>query len=465
MQAGGVKPAEKPAGGKSAKKAAVRKPAAKKPASKPVSKKLRRKTPPRGLRKTELESGVRVLTERISGAQSVSLGIWIDTGSRDESPKERGLSHFLEHMLFKGTSGMNAREIAEAFDYMGADINAATGREHTAIYSRALEEHLPRVIEISMDMAWRSLIEQAELDSERQVVLEEINMHNDSPDEMVHDYLASALWGEHPIGHSVLGDEGVIKTVKSKEISRFYRSRYLGSRAVVTAAGGVDHEMLCEIVGAHAGGIKTGALAKRDGSMPVPLSGKVVFRKDTEQAHVAVGAKGLPRKHPDRFALSLLDNILGGSMSSRLFQKVREQLGLVYSIYSFSGMFLGMGMVGVYFGTHPDHAGRVLGLVEDELVRAKDGGFTAEEIDRARNHIKGSLLISNEDSGNRMNRMAKAELAGGEHLTVDEIVARIEKVNIDDLHRVYQETWGAVGASLAVVGPFDEGDIELSGRI
>ena len=152
-------------------------------------------------------------------------------------------------------------------------------------------------------------------------------------------------------------------------------------------------------------------------------------------------------------------------MSSRLFQKVREQLGLVYSIYSFSGMFLGMGMVGVYFGTHPDHAGRVLGLVEDELVRAKDGGFTAEEIDRAMNHIKGSLLISDEDSGNRMNRMAKAELAGGEHLTVDEMVARIEKVSIEDLHRVYQETWGAVGASLAVVGPFDEGDIELSGRI
>ncbi len=421
--------------------------------------------PENGLLRTELDSGIRVLSERIPGARSVSLGLWIDTGSRDESQGEHGLCHFLEHMLFKGTPSMSARDIAVAFDHMGADINAATGREHTSVYSRMLQEYLPRALEIVVDMTRNSSIEAGELDSERQVVLEEINMHNDSPDEMVHDYLAQALWGDHPIGHSVLGDAEVIMTVDDERLSEFYRERYVGSRIVLSAAGSVDHDRLCELVGGAMEGIAQGRDAAREDSMPVPLSSTVIHRKETEQAHIAMGSKGLPRRHPDRFAMSVLDNIMGGSMSSRLFQKIREQLGLVYSIYSFSGLFLGMGMVGIYCGTHPAQAEKVIGLVEDELVKARDGGFAAEELERAKNHIKGALVISNEDSGNRMNRIAKAEMSGGEHLTIDEMVERVDKVTVDDLHRVYAETWGGIGASLAVVGPFDAGEIGLSGRI
>jgi len=418
-----------------------------------------------GLRRSELDSGLRVLSENIPGARSVSLGIWIDTGSRDEKPVEHGLSHFMEHMLFKGTPRMNAREIAEAFDYMGADINAGTGREHTSMYSRVLEDYLPRAMEIAFDMLRYSVLEPKEIDSERQVVLEEINMHNDSPDETVHDYLAHALWGDHPIGHSVLGNAEVINMVDKSSLLSFYRERYVASRIVLAAAGAVDHESLHETVLNLTKDFPGGLPAVRDDSMPVPLTGKYVHQKDTEQAHIAIGSRGLPRRHPDRFALSILDNIVGGSMSSRLFQKIREQLGLVYSIYSFTGLFLGMGMVGIYCGTHPSQARKVIELVEGELTHARDGGFNERELERAKNHIKGSLLISNEDSGNRMNRIAKAEMSGGEHLTIDELVGRVEKVTMEDLHRVFEETWGSVGASLAVVGPFDEDEIGLSGKI
>jgi predicted Zn-dependent peptidase len=418
-----------------------------------------------GLRRTVLASGVRVLTERVLETRSVSLGIWVDAGSRDEDKGEHGFSHFIEHMLFKGTPRMNARDIAEAFDHMGADINAGTGREHTSIYSRVLEEHLARAVEIAIDMARHPVMDPKEVDSERQVILEEINMHNDSPDEMVHDYLAVALWRDHPIGHSVLGDAEAIGSVDRDALADFHESRYVASRLVVTAAGSVDHEMFCDMIASHTDGLPRGTGAVRGDSMAVPYEGIFIHRKDTEQAHITIGSKGLPRKHPDRFALSVLDNMLGGSMSSRLFQKIREQLGLAYSIYSFSGLFLGMGMVGVYCGTHPSQAQKVIELIEDELIQARDEGFSAEELERAKNHIKGTLLISNEDSGNRMNRLAKAELSGGEHLTIDEIVERVQKVTIGDLHRVCEETWGGVGASLAVVGPFDDSGISLSGRI
>jgi predicted Zn-dependent peptidase len=418
-----------------------------------------------GLKKTDLSSGLRVLSEEVSGSRSVSLGIWVDTGSRDENPGEHGLSHFMEHMLFKGTSRMNAREIAEAFDFMGADINAATGREHTYIYSRFLKDYLLRAMDIIMEMVRHSSLDAGEMDSERQVVLEEINMHNDSPDETVHDYLANVLWGDHPIGHSVLGDAEVINSVQRDTLMQFCQDRYVASRIVVAAAGAVDHQDLCDITGSRIEDLPAGAPVVRDNAMQVPLTGKYVHQKDTEQAHIAFGSRGLPRRHPDRFALSILDNIVGGSMSSRLFQKIREQMGLVYSVYSFTGLFLGMGMVGIYCGTHPGQAEKVIELIENELLLVRDNGFQEEELERAKNHIKGSLLISNEDSGNRMNRIAKAEMSGGEYLTIDEIVDRVEKVRMDDLHRVFEETWGSVKASLAVVGPFDETEIGLSGRI
>ncbi|MBU4301586.1 MAG: insulinase family protein [Actinomycetia bacterium] len=418
-----------------------------------------------GLEKTELDTKVRVLTERVPGVRSVSLGIWMNAGSRDESERQYGLSHFLEHMLFKGTSRMRARDIAEAFDNLGADINAFTGRESTSVYTRALDEFLPRVMEITFDMVRHALLEPGDLDAERQVVQGEINMHADSPDELVHDYLAGVLWGDHPIGHSVLGDIDVIKGVSSESLSGFYRERYVGSRIVVAAAGAVDHERICGLVSEQLDGLDAGAPTVRDNSIEVPLTGRKIVWKETEQAHITIGSKGLSRNHPDRFALAVMDTIIGGSMSSRLFQRIREEMGLVYSIYSYSGLFMGMGMVGIYCGTQPVQAQDVIRLIEDELVKVRDEGFTGEELERTQKHIKGSMTISMEDSGHRMNRMAKTELADGEHLTVDQVVEHVESVTLDDLHRIFEETWGSVGASLSVIGPFEDDELCLSGRI
>lgn len=417
------------------------------------------------LQRTELSTGVRVLSEHVPAVSSISLGVWIDTGSRDEAAGELGLSHFLEHMLFKGTPDMNAREIAEAFDHMGADVNAVTGREHTSVYSRMLEEYLPEAVDMILDMVRRPVLDEKDLDAERQVVLEEIAMHMDSPDELVHDYLAQALWGEHPLGKSVLGEADIIKSADHGLMAGFHEGHYVSSRMVIAAAGAVDHDKLCGLMEAQTSDVSRGEVPVRGDALDKPLSNTIIRNKDTEQAHITLGSRGLARRHPERFALAVMDNIMGGSMSSRLFQRIREERGLVYSIYSYNGMFIGMGMVGIYCGTHPSQAQKVVGLVEDELVKVRDVGFNNEELVRAKNHIKGSLLISMEDSGNRMNRIAKAEMSGGEHLTVDEMAERVEKVSLEDLSRVFADTWGSAPASLAVVGPFKEGELTLSGRI
>ena len=419
---------------------------------------------PPSLKRTELPSGIRVLSEALPEARAISFGLWIDAGSRDEASSQQGLSHFLEHMLFKGTPTRSARGIAEGFDYIGADINAATGREHTSIYSRVLAEHLPRAVEIVVDMVRNSTVDPGELDLERKVVLEEINMHNDSPDELVHDYLFEILWGDHSIGHCVLGDERVIRTVDREYLLEFCCQRYVGSRVVVAASGAVDHDALCGLIDGGMSDLPTGAPVERS-SMPVPRTGTGIFGKDTEQAHIVIGGRGLPRRHPDRFALSVMDNILGGSMSSRLFQRVREQLGLVYSIYSYSALFVGMGMVGIYAGTHPGQAARVIGLIEEELLKIRDSGFTPDELARAKNHLRGLIYIGNEDSANRMNRLAKADLSGGEHLSADELAARVEAVETADIDRLFDETWGSVTPSLAVIGPFEDGELSLSGGL
>jgi predicted Zn-dependent peptidase len=314
-------------------------------------------------------------------------------------------------------------------------------------------------------MILNPLLDQGDLDSERQVVLEEINMHADSPDEMVHDYLAEVLWGDNPIGHSVLGDVDVIKGVSSEYLSEFHCKRYVGSRIVVAAAGAVEHERICDFVEQGMLGIDRGVPSARRQSMVEPLTGRKVVRKDTEQAHIALGSRGLDKNNPDRFALAVMDNIIGGSMSSRLFQSIREDLGLAYSIYSYSGLFTDMGMVGIYCGTHPAQAGNVIRMIEDELVRVGERGFTSEELERSKKHIRGSLTISLEDSGSRMNRVARAEIAGGQHLTFDQIIGRVSDVTLDDLERVFLETWGSTGASLAVIGPFEEDELCLSGRV
>ncbi|MDD5748925.1 MAG: pitrilysin family protein [Actinomycetota bacterium] len=410
--------------------------------------------------RTVFPCGIKVVSEEIPSANSISLSALINTGSRDENKNEAGFSHFLEHMVFKGTPRFSAKEIVWEFDNMGADINAVTGREYTSFFTRTLEENLSKALEILFDMVKTPLLDERDLQSEKQVVLEEIAMHLDSPDELALEYLTKAIWKDHPAGNDILGDVKLIKNMKRNDLERFHVKSYVSERMLVCAAGRVTHELLSEHVEKQISGIKSGDPPDRS-NLPEYSSSKIILKKDTEQANICIGSPGLPTGHPDRFALVLADNILGGSMSSRLFQKIREEKALAYSIYSFSTMLIGAGMVGIYCGTHPENTKQVVKLIENELIRIAEDGFDREELIRAKNHIKGSLLISMEDIGNRMNKIAKAELSETEIMSVDEILENIMSVTLEDVSRVYSSTWGSGKRALAVVGPFGEQDISL----
>lgn len=418
--------------------------------------------PEKNLRKSTVSDGIRVLTERIRSVRSVSLGIWINAGARDERRNDRGLTHFTEHLIFKGTKTMTARQIAEAFDRLGADVNAATGKEYTSLYTRVLDEQLPTALKIMLDMIENPVFDARDIDCERGVILEEISMHNDSPDEIVHDFLSRAMWGDHPLANEVLGEQNIIRNVSRRKLLTFKRSAYVGSRIVISAAGAVDHEDLVRMVVENLDSLGSGRPPDRSKAPPPSGPGKIVVGKEIEQAHICIGSTGIPKNDDDRFALAVMDNIIGGSMSSRLFQKIREENGLAYSIYSFTGMFVGAGMVGIYCGTHPARTAEVIEMIERELLRIRVDGFLEDELQRAKNHIIGNHYVSMEDSGNRMSRMAKAELCGGKHLSTDEVASRVRRVSMSDLKRIFERTWGAGPLSIAVVGPVDDKDIGLS---
>ena len=402
-----------------------------------------------------LPSGVRVVSEKVEGSQSIAVGIWINSGSRDESEDKSGFTHFLEHMVFKGTPKWSAKDIAFEFDSMGGDLNAATGKEYTCFYARILSENLEKSLEIMFDMIKNPLLDPTDISNEIQVVLEEIAMHNDSPDELVLEYLARALWGNHPAGKSVLGSAETIQKITREKLMEFHKNTYVSSRMIISAAGNLDHEKLCELVLTHTEDIPKGEPPQRR-NIPKFNPNTIIVNKKTEQAHLSIGSHGLPAGHEDRFALAVADNILGGSMSSRLFQIIREEKGLAYSVYSFNTMLTGCGLVGIYCGTSPSQTKEVVGLIERILDDIRERGFESEEMDRAKNHLKGSLLICMEDNSNRMNRLAKAELAGLELLTVDEVLARIMKVSLKDIDKVFAQTWGENKRGVAIVGPFED---------
>ncbi|MDD5447881.1 MAG: pitrilysin family protein [Actinomycetota bacterium] len=413
------------------------------------------------IKKTELDSGIRVLSEHMPGVRSASLGIWIESGSRDEEKGEEGICHFLEHMVFKGTNSFTAREIAEEFDSMGADINGATGKESTVFFARVPDENIPRALQILMDMAKEPKLDPKDIEAERQVILEEINMYMDSPDAVVQDLIIENLWDGHPAGHNILGEAEVIRNMDKKMFEEFHSNNYVGSRIIVVGAGALNHDQLVELVSNLSEGIEVGSKPSRSAPASDPKPKTTIMNKETEQAHIALGAKGLPRGDPARFALALMDNVLGGSMSSRLFQKVREEMGLVYSIYSFTALLIGMGMVGIYCGTHPSQAHLVVEILEEELARVGAEGFTEKELKRAKQHVNGAFLIGLEDSYTRMRRIAKAELGGEEHLSPEELIERINKTTLEDVENVFKKTWMGNGLSLAVVGPLKEGEVEL----
>jgi predicted Zn-dependent peptidase len=403
---------------------------------------------PEPARLTTLDSGVRVVTEAMPSVRSIALGLWIRAGSRDEGTEQAGISHFLEHLLFKGTDRFSSLEIDELFDAMGAEVNAGTGKETTSVYSRFLDVHLERAFDVLQDMVLRPSY--PDIDSERQVVIEEIAMYEDEPSDKVHDVLAGAIFGDHPLGRPVIGRAEVISSVPVPQIASWHDGRYVPDNIVVAAAGNLDHDRIVELVGAAfpANGATPPQLAVSPETAPTTR----FHVKETEQYHLALGARGLARGDERRFALRILDTILGGSTSSRLFQEVREKRGLAYSVYSYTSAYADTGQVGLYVGTRPDNVGEAMKVIGDELNRLQSDGVTHAELDRARENSKGRTVLAMESSAARMNRIGSAVLMGVPLLTVDEVLARLDAVTLDDVVELARTLWQPERLSAAGVG-------------
>src|SRR3954454_4206207 len=396
---------------------------------------------------TELDSGLRVVSERIDTVRSVALGFWIRTGSRDETVAEAGGSHFLEHLLFKGTSRFTSQEIDQIFDGMGAEINAGTGKETTSVYSRFLDQHFERAFDVMSDMVLRPAY--PDIDSERQVVIEEIAMYEDEPSDKVHDVLSGAIFGDHPLGRPIIGRAEVISSVPVPQIAQWHDHRYVAGNIVVAAAGNLDHDRIVELVDSAVGGAAPGD----DGASTPSVAPTIRFHaKETEQYHLALGGQGLARGDDRRFAMRLLDTILGGSTSSRLFQEVREKRGLAYSVYSYTSQFADAGTVALYVGTRPDNVQEAMKVIGTELGRLQSDGVTPEELDRARENVKGRTVLSMESTAARMNRLGSSVLMGVPLLTVDEIVAAIDAVTLEDVSSLARELFDPTRMSAAGVG-------------
>jgi predicted Zn-dependent peptidase len=405
-------------------------------------------------RLTTLDSGVRIVTEAMPSVRSVSLGFWIGNGSRAESDAEAGLSHLLEHLLFKGTAKYESLEIDQIFDAMGAELNAGTGKETTSVYARVIDQHVPEAFDVMADMVFRPSL--ADVDSERAVILEEIAMYEDDPQEKVFDVLGEAVFGDHPLGRAIIGRAPVVAETPVPEIASFHAARYVPSNVVISAAGAIDHDQLVELARER---IPPAADGNRRGgidSPPASAPRRLFERKDTEQYHLCLGGPGLSRHDDRRFALRVLDTIFGGTSSSRLFQEIRERRGLAYAVYSFTSAYQDTGQVGLYVGTRPDNVAAALSTLGAELSRLREEPATAEELTRAKENLKGRVVLSLESTGARMNRLGSEILAGAPLLSLDEVVERIEAVTRDDLAALVQELWAADRLSSAGIGPDEE---------
>ena len=421
---------------------------------------------------------MRVVTERMENVRSVALGFWIGTGSAMESEDQAGLSHLLEHMLFRGTESHRSEEIDQIFDAMGAEINAGTDREATSLFTRVLDGHLPRALGVMGEMIWKPRFE--DLAAEREVVLKEIAMYEDDPQDRVFDVLGEAVFGTHPLGRAVIGRADVVSAVEVEGLRSFHREHYLPGRIVVAAAGSVDHDELLDLVASAGvasarGEAEAGERAAKPGSVQVSAAGgasaqngspgasavggevhferRVRFlRKDTEQYHVCLGGLGISRHDERRFALRVLEGVLGGTSSSRLFQEVREKRGLAYSIFSFANLHAHTGEVGLYVGTRPENLREAIATIASELERFVAEPVSEQELTRSRENVKGRVALSLESTAARMNRLGSSLLGELPILSIDEIVARIDAVSAEDLHQLAAELFACERLSVAGVG-------------
>ncbi|MFJ6747649.1 M16 family metallopeptidase [Streptomyces sp. NPDC091266] len=414
------------------------------------------------VRRTTLPSGLRIVTETLPSVRSVTFGIWANVGSRDETPSLNGATHYLEHLLFKGTERRSALDISAAIDAVGGEMNAFTAKEYTCYYARVLDADLPLAIDVVCDMLTGSLIEAEDVDAERGVILEEIAMTEDDPGDCVHDLFAHTMLGDTPLGRPVLGSVDTVNALTPERIRRFYKKHYDPTHLVVTAAGNVDHAKVVRLV--RRAFERAGApqhpdatpMAPRAGARTIRAGGRVdLLNRKTEQAHVILGMPGMARTDDRRWAMGVLNTALGGGMSSRLFQEVREKRGLAYSVYSYTSGFADCGLFGVYAGCRPNQVHDVLKICRDELDKVASDGLTDDEIRRAIGQLRGSTVLGLEDTGALMHRLGKSELCWGEQMSVDEMLARIAAVTPDEVREVARDVLGA-RPSLSVIGPLKD---------
>ena len=413
--------------------------------------------PENPVRRTVLPGGLRVVTERVAGVRSASVGIWVGVGSRDEQPSVAGAAHFLEHLLFKGTATRSALEIAESVDSVGGELNAFTAKEHTCFYAHVLDDDLALAVDMVADVVLRGTCAAEDVEVERGVVLEEIAMRDDDPEDLLQDVFATALFGNHPLGRPIIGSVESIEAMTRSQLHSFHRRRYTPERMVVAAAGNVDHDEVVRLVrAAFAGHLDHSAApeAHRSGVARLPgRPGLSVTERDSEQAHVVLGMRSIDRHDPRRWALSVLNAAVGGGMSSRLFQRVREERGLAYSVYSGVESHADAGVFSVYAGCQPENLGEVLAVVDEVLGDVASDGLTEAEVTRGKGQLRGTLVLGLEDSASRMSRLGRSELSFGAHLDVDQTLTRIDAVTPEQVRAVAAAVLRRP-RGVAVVGPY-----------
>lgn len=407
-------------------------------------------------RKGLLPNGIRVVTERMPHVRSVAVGVWVETGSRHEPEARSGISHFIEHLVFKGTESRTAEEIARVVDSAGGQMDAFTSKEHTCFYINILDRHLPLAVDLLSDILLHARFAAEDIEREKTVVLQEFRMVEDTPEDLIHDLLAQRVWPDHPLGRPILGSKDVVLGLGREAILAHFVEEYCPAKVTIAAAGRVDHDELVELLAPRFEGFQR-LSAPRDGLPPVTAPGVEVVAKPLEQVHFLLGLPGLHHTAAERYALYLLNTVMGGSLSSRLFQEVRERQGLVYSIYSGSAAFRDAGLLYIYAGTEAAHFPKVLRLTLDELAKLRNKGITEDELVRSKEHLKGNLMLSLESTSSRMNRLAKQELYFGQFFSLDEILAAVDAVTVEEVQRLIERLIVERDLSLVALGPVEPG--------
>ena len=404
-------------------------------------------------RKLILDNGVRLVSERIPTHKSVTVGIWVNAGSRDETPAQAGYSHFIEHMLFKGTASRSATDISREIDALGGEMNAFTTRETTTYYIKVLDQHLPKALDLLSDIFHRSEFRPKEIEKEKQVVSEEIRMVKDDPEDLVQELHIAQVMGRHPLRRPILGQEATIARLGRQDLLDYIGTHYRSEEIVIAVAGNFDQRSLEKTISRQFGRRRQTSDVIRKRWPPEVCGGVVLKRKPLEQVHLCVGLKGVPAGHKDRYAAYVLNSVLGGSVSSRLFEEVREKRGLVYSIYSFLSGYSDGGTMTVYAGTRPKEVSKVLDLIRREIKRMAVKGVDRTELTRTKEQMKGSLMLSLESTHSRMNKLAKDELIAGSHTSLEDMLREIDAITEEQVFRVAQDLLAPKNMAITALGP------------